>query len=150
MDSGSRVRWSGIMAASNLTLNPYRPVILRDTREDGLRVNPHAQLEIAVTPGLLYRQLHLTGYLETSIVWDARGTREFVSLQGRKVAQKTSLWYVPRFDFEIATLGDPLAATIDVQVAWLVFVSGFRLRIDGQTVYAEGRWRSRQPHGRGT
>ena len=119
-------------------LNPYQPVAIHDNPRDWLRYNPHAELEVGVDKGWLFRRFRLIGYVDTEIVWDARSANEFVKVGAQKAASKTSFLYVPKFDFELKIDDTVLPACIEVRINWLVFVTGFRLTIGEQVVYTEG------------
>ena len=125
------------MAAGNLILNPYEPIEIAQA-PSWRPLNPHADLEVAVRKSWLRREFQLMGYIDATIVWDARDTREWVTVDGFRVASKLSLLYVPRFDFLIPAGGGSLNASLEVRVAFLLLVRGVRLTIEDQEVYAEG------------
>ena len=126
-----------IMAAGNLILNPYEPIAIADA-PSWRPVNPNAGIEVAVRKSVLRREFQLLGYVDATIVWDARATREWVTVDGYCVASKLSLLYVPRFDFLIPAGGSSLNASLEVRVAFLFFVRGVRLMIEDQEIYSEG------------
>lgn len=127
------------MAASEATLNPYQPVKIPEQMTPTIPWRPLAELEVTVRKSFLFRSVRLAGALETEICWNARNATEFVTVDSHRAASRSSLFYAPRFDFILPTTHGDFAARIDVRVAWLFFVSGFRLSIEDQVVYSEGR-----------
>lgn len=126
------------MATSTQALNPYRPTLFDSMPSNWHPVPRFGPIEIDVRKGWLFRHISIRGAIETEISWDARSANEYVKVDRRKVASKTSLLFVPRFEFPIETPGHVIAATIEVRISWLVIVSAFRLTLDEQVVYSEG------------
>lgn len=129
------------MATTDLVLNPYRLGLDHSEPSRVCALNPHAKLNVDVQRRWLLRRIHLSGYLETEILWDARSATEYVKVGGRKVSEITSFLYVPKFDFSIPTNEGNLECCVDVSIAYLFRVTGFRLSIDGSEVYSEGRFK---------
>jgi hypothetical protein len=136
------------MAASNLTLNPYQPTGIGDrTLSDDARgsgsqawvdTNPMASWVVsAVRKRLLYRQITLSGFIDTTITWDARGAYEFIRVGDKKVVEKFCWVNATRFDFEICTAHGTISGKIEVDVIGLLFTRGFRLTLNDQLLYQE-------------
>lgn len=137
------------MPASNLTLNPYQPIGLADSTPTESIRNPNVPCEVQVRRGILFRQFRLTGGLDTEIIWNARGTSEYVQVAGQRASSKTTLFYVPEFEFQIPTNLGRLSAKIEVRIDWLLWISGFRLSIEKERFYSEGSLRRHDPSDEG-
>lgn len=123
------------MAASNPSLNPYRPSRIDETRR-GLDLNPTASWIVSdVRKKLLYREIKLSGFLETTIAWDARGACEFIRVGDRKVVEKFCWVSAEHFEFRIPTKQAYIEGAIDVKIAFLLFTRKFRLMLNGQVIY---------------
>ena len=126
------------MSSRQRTLNPYQVCCVPAECAEWTEVNPTAGCHIVrVRKQLLYREITIRGFLETTICWDGRGTMELIRVAGRKVAEKFSWWYVTRFDFLIPTAEGTVPATIEVSQSWLLFTSRFRLTLGSEVVYEE-------------
>jgi hypothetical protein len=67
---------------------------------------------------------------------------EEVRVDGRQAVRKLSyVWFVPRFEFELAGH----EAVLEVRVHWLWRISALRLRVDSRPVYVEGTWPADEP-----
>lgn len=69
------------------------------------------------------------------VEYNSRGAGfEQVTVDGRTIRRRSSLWYVPRFEFELG--GHP--SVVDIRVwPWLTLRS-FVLRVNEKVIYAEG------------
>lgn len=128
------------MVASTAALNPYHPAIAFDSGPVAWVVcHPNAPLEVTqVKRKILYRELSLSGLLETTIRWDARGPIEFVQVGRQRLRNTRGRRALASFEFAIPTHCGPIPGSIDVQVAWLFCTRGFRLTIAHNVIYAEG------------
>jgi len=89
----------------------------------------------------LYRRLRLEGQIQAEIEWDARGAIEHVNVNGRKVVGQMAFFSsIPHFEFDMYAGGRKFHVTIDLRTFLVYITTAFRLAIDGQVVYAEGRW----------
>jgi hypothetical protein len=48
--------------------------------------------------------------------------------------------HASHFDFTMHTSTKDLQVTVDVRCAWIYFTRAFRIAIDGEVIYAEGKW----------
>ncbi len=128
------------MSTDTSTLNPYRPCVIPHDARQWIACNPSAPVCVSrVRRAWLYRELTLSGLLETTIVWDARGSYELVRVAGRKVAGRLAWWFVPKFEFCIQApeLEYDLAAAIEVHVSCFLRTQRFCLKLNDQIIYQE-------------
>lgn len=93
------------------------------------------------------RVFHLSGGVQGRLEWNAQWPVEFIRVQDCKVVAQHAIWYVPHFRFELPTEYGRLPAEVHVRMSrgLPIFLRSFRLIIDGQQVYAEGK----KEHARG-
>lgn len=129
---------SGVGIVESEPVNPFAAPRGIDFRNDEVEYNPHAILLAAdVERKILFRRIALRGRWDADIVWNARGSTEFVSVQGLKTVGAMSWWYQPRFDFRLPCEFGFVPASVDVDVSWLFKVNNFCLKIDGEIAYQE-------------
>ncbi len=89
--------------------------------------------------GRLYRKFELTvnGWSRVlEYVGNGRGFEE-VRIDGDPVCkERTWLWWAPRFEFDLAGR----RGVFEVRVGPFLAIRAARLSVDGEPVYAEGKW----------
>jgi hypothetical protein len=113
--------------------NPYR------SPTADCAVTPAEHVGTLIDRALLYRKVKLPSPIDATIEYYGRGLGyESILIDGRLAIRKTSwLWFVPHFDFVVATKSGDLAGSIDVRVAPWLMISRFQITIEGKVVYAE-------------
>ena len=107
------------------------------------RTNPEAKEYGAVgESGWMYRRVCFYGAYQSVVEWNGSGAWEKVTIDGQ-VAKSIFNWgahiVMPYFEFPVDA-GYAATMTVEIRLRYLVLVDAFRIRLDGRTLYAEGRW----------
>lgn len=130
------------------TINPYQSPRFASPRpltED--RPWTNAVRVERVEQGFLYRRVLFEAPLEADLEYSGYNVFDTVRIDGQLAAKKIGVWwFVPRFEFELASQGRRVPMVVEVRVSvWFLRIRAFRIQIDGLTVYSEGRWKD-APH----
>jgi hypothetical protein len=120
--------------------NPYlspRHVDTGRLRDRPIRNGVSSQLQ---SKGLLYRRVSLEAPIEAILEFKGRSLRDLIVVDNEIVASKISWWRIARhFAFGLQVGDQILPVEVDLNVGLFLRLRGFRIRIDGATVYSEGR-----------
>lgn len=123
-----------------MSTNPYQSPLTDSTAEANYAPTYSVRL---TSRNLAYRRLCVSGPTPAIIEYDGLCLGYERVLVDRIVVARASNWglpYTPRIDFAIPTQSGPITALIEVKTAWLFFLGGLRLHIDGLIIYSEGKW----------
>jgi hypothetical protein len=123
-------------------LNPYQSPA---TADRGLLVerplHPGTRGRL-LAKGLLYRRVMLEAPIEAVVEFDGRSLYDVIRVDNQVVAWNFSWWRItPIFRFVLSAGDRSLEFVVQLHLGHFLRMKGFRIQVEGATVYAEGTFR---------